>query len=123
LSIDTEDDLANDTDWNARFISDSDRDNGGLDKGHTRAPLSEDQIEEKLSELRARKKATRRHRNEIQEQIRLLRTEMKVLTLEKGKLDSVIRNACIQSRNACIQSRNEYSRTSIKNDFAQGIKE
>jgi chromosome segregation ATPase len=116
LSIDTDSDTASDNDSDYDSLSGSDKENGGRDEDDDREPLTEEQIEEKLSQLKAQKKALRDERKHIDEQISNLRTEMKDLTLEKGKLDSNVRAVC-------IKGRNNYSREAIKNDFAQGIKE
>jgi septal ring factor EnvC (AmiA/AmiB activator) len=116
LSIDTDSGASSDNETDYDSHSGSDKENGGPDEDDDRVPLTEEQIEEKLSHLKAQKKALREQRRQIEEQISQVRTEMKDLTLKKGKLDG-------KGRAVCIKGRNSYSREAIKNDFAQGIKE
>lgn len=96
-------------------LSDSDKENGGLEDGDGRVPLLEDQIEEKLSQLKAQKQATKENRQETNNKISEMRRELRDLTL-KDKLESEIKSVCIKGRNT-------YSRQAIKEDFAMGIKE
>jgi len=79
-------------------------------------PLTEDQTEDKISELKTAKKDARRRRSEIEAQ-------MKELNAEISELDA--RSDTIESKRSaiCIAGRNKYSKSAIQVDFAAGIKE
>lgn len=107
-----EDDIDSDSD----SLSGSDKENG--DSGDKAAPvlLTEDQIEEKLSQFKTHKKALRMEIREIEDNIKATRSIMHDLTMKKINLESEIKLACIKGRNT-------YSRRAIKDHFAEGIKE
>lgn len=81
-----------------------------------REPLTEEQIDAKIQELKESKKNARRQRLETDNQIKDIRPELKEA---KAKLDAV--RAKMDA--ICIAGRNEYSRGAIQIDFAAGIKE
>ena len=79
-------------------------------------PLSEEDIDDKLAELKTAKKAARRRRNELESQIKELNARIADLNVKAEAIES--------KRSAiCIAGRNKYSKTAIQVDFAAGIKE
>lgn len=83
------------------------------DKGK---PLTEDEIEEKITELKNDKKKARRERAEIDLKIKSLKRELSSLEKEYEELET-------KMSAVCIAGRNDYSKTAIQSDFAAGIKE
>lgn len=79
--------------------------------------ITEQEIEQKLLFLKAKKKAKRLAKTEMDEKIARLRKEMKANNIEKKGLHSEVKAVCIKG------GGNEYSRKTIKQDFAMGIKE
>lgn len=79
-------------------------------------PLTEQEIEDKLSELKALKKDARRERGSIDETIRELRKKISDIESQEEELNS-------RQDEMCIAGRNEYSRSAIRHDFAAGIRE
>lgn len=79
-------------------------------------PLTEEEIEEQLANFKAQKKELRKSKRNIQDEISTLREDAARVSGEEGTLLSEVKLLC-------IQGRNEYSRASIKKDFAMGIKE
>lgn len=82
----------------------------------SRTPLTGEQIEEKLEELKALKKNARRQRGDLDEKIKDLRKHLAKVEEEEAECDS-------RQSELCIAGRNEYSRSAIRQDFAAGIKE
>jgi len=79
-------------------------------------PLTRNQIETKLDQLRKLKKEARREKNNLDDQIREIRKRLSPLDEEETTIDT--------KQNAlCIAGRNQYSRTAIQEDFAAGIRE
>lgn len=81
-----------------------------------REPLTEEEINAKLKELKEAKKNARRagleikpHIEELRLHIREAQTKIKAIKAEISRI--------------CISGRNEYSREAIQNDYAAGIKE
>lgn len=82
----------------------------------TGPPLTEDDIENKLSELKSAKKEARRQRSELDTQIKELTVAITDLDTRADKIEA--------KRSAiCISGRNKYSKSAIQVDFAAGIKE
>lgn len=106
------------------FLDDGDSDDNAseadpdeeLESAESREPLSEDQVVEKIGELRSMKKEARRQRLEI---------TGKVKEIEKEKREAHDSEEKIEADMAalCISGRNGYSKGAIQNDFAQGIRE
>ena len=78
--------------------------------------LSQDQVDEKVEELKRLKRDARRERGSIDDQLRELRQQLSHVKAEETELDA-------RSSEICIAGRNEYSRSAIRLDFAAGIKE
>jgi peptidoglycan hydrolase CwlO-like protein len=82
----------------------------------SRQPLTEEEINAKLDELKESKKNARRQRAELELQIKDLRPQVQEtksrLAEVRAEMDAI-----------CIAGRNEYSRGAIQLDFAAGIKE
>lgn len=79
-------------------------------------PLTEDEIESRISEFKAAKKDARRGRNDTEAQIKDLNM---CFTELNSKMDTVE-----SKRSAiCIAGRNRYSKSAIQVDFAAGVKE
>ena len=83
---------------------------------HQDDPLTLEQIEEKLLDLKKIKKDGRTQKRELNAKMADLRKElMKVKESEKG--------ITAEMSQLCISGRNQYSRGAIQQDFAAGIKE
>lgn len=107
-----------DEDGNSDYDYDADADSDADDEGvrAPQVPLTDTEIKKKLEELRDTKKAARRERSELLEQIMKLKDKNKVFKEEAAKYAS-------QLTAICIAGRNEYSKGAIQRDFAAGIKE
>ncbi|KAI0103234.1 hypothetical protein GGR51DRAFT_525139 [Nemania sp. FL0031] len=81
-----------------------------------RKPLTEEEIEEKISALRTQRKNIRGERRSLDSKIAGLRQEIEKVKNEREKILADVKAICIQGRNS-------YSRGAIKQDFAMGIKE
>ncbi|KAI7160752.1 hypothetical protein KC349_g3303 [Hortaea werneckii] len=81
-----------------------------------REPLTVDQIEAKLDEMRKLKKECRQNRQQIEQKVRDIRKQMAPLKAEEAAIDA-------KQSALCIAGRNAYSRDAIRNDFAAGIRE
>jgi chromosome segregation ATPase len=79
-------------------------------------PLTREQVDDKLDELRTLKKDARRERSNIDDEIRELKKRLAPLKEEEARIDA--RQSAL-----CIAGRNEYSRSAIQQDYAVGIKE
>ena len=79
-------------------------------------PLTEEQIESKVSELKTTKKEGRRQRLHLEEKIKALRVEM-------AEIENADQEIEAEMSRMCISGRNEYSKGAIRQDFAAGIKE
>ncbi|KAI7000145.1 hypothetical protein KC360_g724 [Hortaea werneckii] len=79
-------------------------------------PLTVDQIEAKLDEMRKLKKECRQNRQQIEQKVRDIRKQMAPLKAEEAAFDA-------KQSALCIAGRNAYSRDAIRNDFAAGIRE
>ncbi|KAI0546525.1 hypothetical protein F4679DRAFT_598606 [Xylaria curta] len=102
------------SDVNASDPGSSDKENSQSEQ--SRKPLTEDEIEEQLSSLRAQRKKIRGDRRSLDLQINEIRREIKEIKNQQE-------NTLADVKAICIQGRNEYSRGAIKQDFAMGIKE
>ena len=114
---------ANDEDSDADFVvgddeasetEDGDDDDEGVQA--PQEPLTEEDIKNKLKELKETKKNARREElaikpkiEELRPQVREAQTKIKAIKAEISRI--------------CISGRNEYSKEAIQNDFAAGIKE
>ncbi|RMZ08329.1 hypothetical protein D0860_04735 [Hortaea werneckii] len=81
-----------------------------------REPLTADQIEAKLDEMRKLKKECRQNRQHIEQKVRDIRKQMAPLKAEEAAIDA-------KQSALCIAGRNAYSRDAIRHDFAAGIRE
>ncbi|KAK8066431.1 hypothetical protein PG997_013178 [Apiospora hydei] len=82
----------------------------------TRTPLTEEQIEGAMAELKSEKKEARKSKRDIDEQTSSVR---KMITQAESQRQELLAEA----KSTCIKGRNDYSRTSIRWDFAMGMKE
>ncbi|KAI8946002.1 hypothetical protein F4801DRAFT_566054 [Xylaria longipes] len=101
-------------DWNASDSGSSDKENSQSEQ--SRKPLTEEEIEDQISSLRAQRKKIRGDRRLLDSQIAGIHQEIKAIQNEREK-------TLADAKAICIQGRNEYSRGAIKQDFAMGIKE
>jgi len=108
-------DSDDDSDFTVSDESDTDKEND-QPKDEGRQPLTEEEIENKLSTLKQEKKLLRDKKREIEGQLSQLRKDVRRLQDETSTLTDMVKNWC-------IKGRNEYSRKAIKHDFAMGIKE
>ncbi|KAI4715999.1 hypothetical protein E4T48_07804 [Aureobasidium sp. EXF-10727] len=104
-SIDSEDEDKN-----------SDNSDNESQSSHLGSPLTAEDIETKIQELKDQKKEARRGRSEIEAQVKELNDKIKEL---KTKTRSIEDNR----NRICIDARNQYSKSAIQVDFAAGIKE
>ena len=78
--------------------------------------LTEEQISDKLAELKKTKKHARNQKQELVEKAKEIRQELKVQEEAKSRIESKMSALCISGRNG-------YSKGAIQQDFAAGIKE
>ncbi|KAK7748092.1 hypothetical protein SLS53_001344 [Cytospora paraplurivora] len=107
------------SDSDSSYASDgSDKENSQSVQNHqeNRPPLTEDQIEDELIEIKSQKKDLRKSRKTINEKVSAMKKELSLITSKENALLSEVKSIC-------IKARNDYSRHAIKNDFAMGIKE
>ncbi|KAL1632351.1 hypothetical protein SLS56_003766 [Neofusicoccum ribis] len=81
-----------------------------------RQPLSAEEIDAKIQELRSKKKNAKNQREELDKQTKTLNKEIKALNEKIAAIDHEVGSLC-------IKGRNDYSRGAIQQDFAAGIKE
>jgi chromosome segregation ATPase len=106
-STDSEDeDKDNDSD-------ESDNESQSSDRG---SPLTTEDIETKVQELKDLKKTARRGRSEIEAEVKELKTKIKDFKAEARSIED-------NRSRICIAARNQYSKSAIQVDFAAGIKE
>ena len=108
---DSDDDFLNDD--NSASEPDSDED---VESAESREPLTEDQVNAKISELRSMKKEARRQRLEITNKMKEVEEEIEKARDAEEKIETNMAALCISGRNG-------YSKGAIQNDFAQGIRE
>ncbi|KAK4442989.1 nuclear GTPase SLIP-GC [Podospora aff. communis PSN243] len=111
-SVDSDEDSDDISD--TEMSGDSDKENDQPEE--VREPLTEEDIDRKLAELKAQKRELRARKKAKDEEMAGIRAEAKRLEAETKTLQSEIKAVCIKGRNA-------YSREAIKKDFAMGIKE
>lgn len=112
-SNDSNDDFINDdSEVSEASCSESEDENESED----RHPLTEEDIEAKIQELRSRKKNARNQREEVERQTKGLNKDIKALIEKRDTIDHEISSLC-------IKGRNDYSRGAIQQDFAAGIKD
>ncbi|RYP52928.1 hypothetical protein DL768_002024 [Monosporascus sp. mg162] len=92
----------------------SDKENSQPDEN--RQPLDKDEIDKRLSSLKAERKRIRDSRKAIDTEAADIRKEIQRVQTEREGL-------LAESKVICIKGRNEYSRKAIRHDFAMGIKE
>ncbi|KAI8234419.1 Nuclear GTPase SLIP-GC [Colletotrichum sp. SAR 10_96] len=115
MSADSDDESYSDDSASDKENQPDDDDDDGDSDGE-RQPLTEQAIQERLSGLKAQRKAVRQLRKEVDHKLSDLRQAMKPLQAEEGRLLAGVKAVC-------IQGRNEYSKGAIQCDFAMGIKE
>jgi chromosome segregation ATPase len=91
----------------------SDNESQSSDRG---SPLTAEDIETKIQELKDQKKAARRGRSEIEAEVKELKTKIKDFKAEARNIED-------NRSRICIAARNQYSKSAIQVDFAAGIKE
>lgn len=106
-STDSEDDGKN---------SDGDESSAGSQFTDRGPPLTAEDIETKIQELKDQKKSARRGRSEIEAEVKELKTKAKDFKAEARTLED-------NRSRMCIAARNQYSKSAIQVDFAAGIKE
>lgn len=79
-------------------------------------PLTAEQIESKIAELKSTKKEGRRERNRLEQRIKDLRAKETDILEADEKIEA-------EMSAMCISGRNSYSKGAIQQDFAAGIKE
>ncbi|CZT47980.1 uncharacterized protein RSE6_08614 [Rhynchosporium secalis] len=79
-------------------------------------PLTMEDIDAKLNQLKEDKKRARRERIEMDEKLKDVNREVKALEAAREKIETKISAVC-------IAGRNEYSKGAIQRDFAEGIRE
>ncbi|KAG9597087.1 hypothetical protein KCU86_g8346, partial [Aureobasidium melanogenum] len=80
------------------------------------SPLTAEDIETKIQELKTQKKEARRRRSEIEAEVTDLNNKIKELKVEARNIED-------NRSRICIDARNQYSKSAIQVDFAAGIKE
>ncbi|KAI7353650.1 hypothetical protein KC354_g11434 [Hortaea werneckii] len=107
--------ISSDPDFDEASGADSNDEADGTDETDCE-PLSIDQVEAKLDEMRKLKKECRQNRQHIEQKVRDIRKQMAPLKTEEAAIDA-------KQSALCIAGRNAYSRDAIRNDFAAGIRE
>lgn len=110
---------SSDSDLDSDYASNDDNDGAeseGDDSESQGEPLTSEAIEEKLSELKTTKKEGRRHRQEIEAEMKVVRKQIAGINEEDAKVKA-------EMNHIAISGRNEYSRGAIQQDFASGIRE
>ncbi|EHL03633.1 putative GTPase SLIP-GC [Glarea lozoyensis 74030] len=117
-----DDSFINDDDEEEEAISSEDEDEDQSDDSDNepeeeeRTPLTEEDIQKVLENMKTQKKNARRERTEIDHKVAAKKAE--IASLEKAK--KVIE---VRVNSICIQARNDYFTTAIQQDFADGVKE
>ncbi|KAK7545338.1 hypothetical protein IWX49DRAFT_500418 [Phyllosticta citricarpa] len=114
-SDDSDDDFIDD-DEESEADSDATRSEPEDETPEDRDPLTEQQIQEKVQELKDMKKEAKSERGLIDEKLKEIWKEVKTLKDNEASIDN-------QISRLCINGRNDYSRGAIKQDFAAGIRE
>ncbi|KAL9618945.1 MAG: hypothetical protein Q9160_006409 [Pyrenula sp. 1 TL-2023] len=112
---DSDDDFIDDDSDNESSAESTPEDNDA-DREPDELPLSEEDIQNKIAELRASKKHGRQEKQKIDEELKSIRIELQHLESKREEIDA-------QIRTICISGRNHYSKGAIQQDFAAGIKE
>ncbi|KAK0627656.1 hypothetical protein B0T14DRAFT_563438 [Immersiella caudata] len=109
-----------DSDEDTEDISDSEVPDGSekenFQPDEIQEPLTEDDVDRKLAELKANKRGLRANKKAKDEEIVAIHAEIMRLEAETREIQS-------EAKAICIKGRNAYSRGAIKKDFAMGIKE
>ena len=105
-----------DDDEDDDYHSDLDNDSENGDAEERGEPLTEEQIQNKIAELKAIRKDGRREKAKLDDSIREIRSKISEVQVLKEQVDAEM-NAI------CISGRNTYSKGAIQQDFAAGIKE
>ncbi|THW66536.1 hypothetical protein D6D19_09307 [Aureobasidium pullulans] len=79
-------------------------------------PLTAEDIDSNIRDLKDQKKQARRGRSEIELQVKQINGEIKQMKIESRSIDD-------KRTQICIAARNRYSKSAIQIDFAAGIKE
>ncbi|KAI4765676.1 hypothetical protein E4T52_09296 [Aureobasidium sp. EXF-3400] len=96
--------------------NDSDKSDDESQSSDRGPPLTAEDIETKIQELKDQKKAARRGRSEIEAEVKELKTQIKDFKAEARGIED-------NRSRICIAARNQYSKSAIQVDFAAGIKE
>lgn len=80
------------------------------------SPLTAEDIETKIQQLKDQKKQARRGRSEIEAEVKDLNNQIKELKVQARNIED-------NRSRICIDARNQYSKSAIQVDFAAGIKE
>ncbi|KAF4889455.1 Nuclear GTPase SLIP-GC [Colletotrichum fructicola] len=115
MSADSDDESYSDDSASDKENQPDDDDDDG-DRDDERQPLTEEAIQERLSDLKAQRKEVRQLQKEVDHKLSDLRQAMKPLQAEESRLLAGVKAVC-------IQGRNEYSKGAIQRDFTMGIKE
>ncbi|PCG92705.1 Hypothetical protein PENO1_087350 [Penicillium occitanis (nom. inval.)] len=110
---------SSDSDLDSNYASNDDNDGADSEEDESEPkgePLTLEDIEEKLAELKTTKKEGRRHRQEIEAEMKVVRKQISELNEEDAKVQA-------EMSHIAISGRNEYSRGAIQQDFASGIRE
>ncbi|KAH7364551.1 putative GTPase SLIP-GC [Rhexocercosporidium sp. MPI-PUGE-AT-0058] len=109
-SDDDDEDGEDEIDAEPQAESDSD---SVSDKGD---PLTAEDIDAKITQLKEDKKRARRERVETDDKVKAVNQNMKALENTREKIDTAMSAIC-------IAGRNDYSKGAIQRDFADGIRE
>lgn len=126
LSIDNDSDSDDDSQYSMQSDSDSDlsgsdKENGNSGKKDQRVPLTAEQIDAKLDNLKSQKKNLRQNRKEADAKILSLRQEIKASQAEKERIESKIKSMCIQGRNAYSRTSPAASKSKYSDDYVFAV--
>jgi hypothetical protein len=113
---DDDDEFIDDEEDSGSSNSSSDTESDSDEVQAPRVPLTEEDIEQKLEELKETKKNARRQRADLNARIRDVRPKIQEAKAKIAELRGEM-NAI------CIAGRNEYSKGAVQRDFAAGIRE
>lgn len=81
-----------------------------------KTPLTDDEIEDELANIKAQKKEARKSKKKLKQELTEANKELAEVSAEEAMMQ-------FEMRSLCIRGRNKYLKDSIKRDFALGIKE
>ena len=105
-----------DTDDGQKEDNDSDAESGSESGSGKGDPLTLEEVEAKLDQLKADKKRARQEKSEADAKLKAFTLELKASVKKQADIEATMSAIC-------IEGRNKYSKGAIQQDFADGIRE